>query len=344
MDSSLFDLLASRGAARRLLWSDPGCGLRAVLVMDDVSPGFTAGGTRTRAYASLEAAVEDAAALARAMTIKLALGGLAVGGAKLVVLDHAGLDRPAAFARLGQLIDELGGAFRTAGDLGTTREDLASMARHCRYVTTFDDLAAATARTAVLSMAACAEVAGKPGLAGLRVAVQGCGDIGAAVARALARRGAEVLVADVDAERARLVAAEISARVIDPGAVLEQACDILAPCAVGRVITTETAARVRAWAVCGAANNIMASAAAEQRLVERGILYVPDEVASAGAVIHGVSRSYLRILDHDALVDAMGKTARAILEDSRRSGRLPTEVAHARARSALARAPHHPAR
>lgn len=345
MDDSLFDLLESGRSARCTLWSDPESGLRAILVIDDLTPGLAAGGIRTRAYPSLGDAVRDAMALARAMTIKCALGRVDAGGAKVVVMDHAGMDRPAAFARLGQLVEELGGLFRTAGDLGTTSEDLAMVARYCQYVEHGEtDLYMATARGVLRCIEACAEVAGKPGVAGLRIAVQGCGGIGAAVARALAAAGAELLVADVDAARAQAVAAETAARVVGADEILAADCDIVAPCAVGGTITTATAAHVRAWAVCGGANNIVAEPEAEHTLRARDVLFVPDVVSSAGAVIDGISRRVMLLTDSSVLIDTLGATAREILDESRRSGRVATEIAHERAWKAIEqrRVPIHP--
>jgi len=96
MSDDLFDVLSTRGTPRCVLWSDPPSGLRAVLVIDSWALGPSAGGTRTRAYDSLAAAIDDAAGLARAMTLKCALGGVAAGGSKIVVLDHPGLRREAA--------------------------------------------------------------------------------------------------------------------------------------------------------------------------------------------------------------------------------------------------------
>src|SRR5690606_7476849 len=52
----LFDVLEARGAPRCTLWSDVDTGLRAVLVIDDLTLGPAAGGIRTRAYPSLELA------------------------------------------------------------------------------------------------------------------------------------------------------------------------------------------------------------------------------------------------------------------------------------------------
>ncbi|HTE51204.1 MAG TPA: Glu/Leu/Phe/Val dehydrogenase dimerization domain-containing protein [Kofleriaceae bacterium] len=331
-DSSLFELVAALGCARVTLWSDPPSGLRAVLVVDDMTLGPAVGGIRTRAYPSLAAAIADAAALARAMVIKTALGGVDAGGCKIVVLDHPGLDRPAGFARLGQLVAELGGLVRTAGDLGTTIDDLAAAARHCAFVNTeHDDLTGATARTLVRCVEACAEVAGGGGVAGLRVAVQGCGAIGAAAARALAAAGARLVVADVDAARAEAIARETGGRVVAADAILFEDVDLVCPCAIGGVITTGAADRVRAWAVCGAANNVIAEPAAEARLAARGILFVPDVMASSGAVIRGVSQGVMGLADATPLIDAVGTTAREILAASRASGRLASDLARERA-------------
>jgi len=336
---NLFEVVEALDCARLLLWSDRASGLRALLAIDDVSLGPAAGGIRTWRYANLAAAVQDAAALARAMTIKTALTGLDAGGGKIVVLDHPGLDRPAAFARLGQFIEELGGLMQTAGDLGTTAEDLAAVARHTSYVqTSHADLTAATARTLVRCAEACGEVAGRGGLRGLRVAVQGCGAIGDAVARALAAAGAHLLVGDVDAARAQRTASATGARMVPAEGVLLEDVDMVCPCAVGGVVTTALADRLKAWAVCGAANNVLAEPGAERRLAERGILFVPDVLASSGAIIKGVTSVIMRLPDSAPLIDAVGEIARSILTESQESRRPATEIAQERARARLAAA------
>src|SRR5262245_3399538 len=188
----MLDVLARHRVERLVAVRDERSGLEALIVIDDVTLGPAAGGVRTRAYPSLDDAVADCARLARAMTVKCALGGLDAGGGKAVVLDRPGLDRPRAFAVLGERIAELGGLFRTAGDLGTTAADLAAMARFCRWVHTDEsNLAGAVARGLVRCVEACVRARAGAGahriqLDGLRVAVQGCGAIGAAVAEALA--------------------------------------------------------------------------------------------------------------------------------------------------------------
>lgn len=314
-------------AHRVLLLLEPKLALRAVLVLDDLTLGPGVGGIRTRAYPSMEAAATDAARLARAMTIKCSLAGLDAGGAKMVVVDHPGLRRSEAFRWLGERVQELGGLFRTAGDLGTTAQDLAELAKHTEYVHQDE---AGLARAVAEGLYACLEAAlvgRSPERDRWSVAVQGAGAIGAAVTRLLRERGMDVFVADTVLERAEALAAATGARVVPPDRVLEATVDVIAPCAVGGVLDEGLARRLTAKVVVGAANNILASPEAGVVLEERGISFVPDPIASAGAVIAGIGRSVMGMEDTGPMIRRLGETASKVLEESRRSRRPTTEAA-----------------
>lgn len=314
----------------------PELGMKAYVVLDSTVLGPAAGGVRTAAYPDEQAAVADACRLARAMTYKCALGGVDAGGGKIVLLADPGLSREAAFEELGRTVEALEGELRTSGDLGTGEDDLAAMARHTRYVhTDIANLAGAVARGVLRCAEACADLKGRPGLSGLSAAVQGCGDIGAAVAEGLAEAGARVAVADLDPERAHEVAARVGGTVLSSNDVLYADVDLLAPCAVGDVISADTAGSIRAWAVCGGANNICTDREAHLALHRRGILFVPDLVSSAGAVIEGIGRSVMGLDDRAPLIDALRHTALLVLEDARRTDQPPIDHAMRRARVRL---------
>ena len=318
---------------------DRATGLTAFIAIDDTTLGPAAGGVRTKRYESDRAALADVRALARAMTIKCALGGLDAGGGKCVVLEHDGLDRPRAFAALAERIEALGGLFRTAGDLGTTAADLAAMATRTRFVHTDETgLAAAVARGLVRCIEAAARAhRGDARLRGLSIAVQGAGAIGAAAARVLTAAGASVTLADVDSARAAAVAKGTGARVVDPSAILALDVDIVAPCATGGVIDSAAVRALHAWAIVGAANNVLASDAVAHELAKRGVLHVPDTIASAGAVIEGIGRTVMGLADRTPLIDALGTTASEVLAEARATGRPSSVVAAARAQARIAR-------
>ena len=317
---------------------DPSCGLCAFLVIDDTTLGPAAGGIRTKAYESEGAALADAKALARAMTIKCALAQLDAGGGKCVVMDHEGLDRPRAFAVLGREIEALGGRFRTAGDLGTTSADLEVMARHTRYVHPEQGLADAVGRGLLRCAEAAAMVAGWDGLSGRHVVVQGAGAIGAAVARAMAGAGSRITVSDVDETRAAALASALSANVVPAEEALRIPCDILAPCAIGGVVTVGVAERLEAKVLCGAANNILADPRVAEVLQSHGVIHVPDVLASAGAVIDGIGRSVMGLTDPTPLIDALGDTTRSVLAEAAARGVTSEAVAMALAGRRLAAA------
>jgi len=312
------------------------------IVLDDETLGPAVGGIRTVPYPSTESALADCRLLARAMTVKTALAGLATGGGKAVVIDRAWTDalpRSVAFEVLGDAIESLGGRFRTAGDLGTTADDLAAVARRTDFVHTNEaELSTAVGRGLMACVRAVVARRDGAALSTMKAAVQGCGSIGAAVARSLAAAGASVLVADVDPVRAASLAGEIGGAVTAPEAVLTREVDLVSPCAVGGVLTRDNVSSVSAWAVVGGANNILADEAVGQALVEAGVRFVPDEIASAGAVIEGAGMTVMGLADRGPLIDQLGETAGTVLDRAQASSKSPTVVARELAAERIAAA------
>jgi glutamate dehydrogenase/leucine dehydrogenase len=110
--------------------------------------------------------------------------------------------------------------------------------------------------------------------------------VGAHLARLLVASGADVKVADVNAERVGALAVEIGAVPVAVEDAIAEPCDIYAPCALGGALTIESIERLRCRAVVGAANNQLLSADVDDALSELGVLYAPDFVVNAGGIIN----------------------------------------------------------
>jgi glutamate dehydrogenase/leucine dehydrogenase len=207
------------------------------------------------------------------------------------------------------------------------------------------EIAPATATGVVHAMRAAAErVWGTPRLAGRRIAVQGVGACGAAAARLLVAEGASLVLGDVDRGRVAIVAATIGRgdiTTVAPEAIASVPVDIFAPCAFGGAIDDTVADHLVAAGVrvvAGSANNVMADRAAEARLVDGGIVYVPDLVANAGGCILDADRFDPR--GHDpgrvaAALSAIGARTHEVLDRAEGDGVLPSEAAVALARERL---------
>src|SRR3954462_2324681 len=104
---------------------DKATGLKAIVAVHDSRLGPALGGCRFLPYAPDEAAYVDALRLARGMTYKAALAGLAHGGGKSVIIrPRHRFDRVALFRAFGKFIEDLRGHYVTAEDSGTGLEDM----------------------------------------------------------------------------------------------------------------------------------------------------------------------------------------------------------------------------
>lgn len=328
-----------------LTYRDAATGLRAVIAFDDLTLGPGFGGVRWKAYPTTEAAVREAQRLAAAMTMKHALAELPYGGAKSVVL-HDGRERDEAqrralFAAFGDVVAATGGRYIPGVDMGTTLADMEVIRSRGAKVYCADvDPAPWTARGVYAAMrAGVRHVFGADSVAGLTVAVQGAGSVGGALARMIAADGGRVLIADVDADRARSVAEECGGDTVAPGAVLSADCDVFAPSAVARVITREAVRSLRCRLVAGAANDTLDEPGCEAALTMAGIAYVPDFVANAGGVIHEHARAVgWSERELEQAVDAIGPRVLELYAEAEAHDGSAVEAALARGRARLAAA------
>jgi len=300
----LFEALAERsttggGYEALHFFHDPAAKLRAVVAIHNSALGPALGGTRALStYPSEELAVTDVLRLARGMTYKAALAGLAHGGGKAVILlPTEPFDREKLFLAFGKAVDTLGGRYITTEDSGTSPADMQVVRSATRFVLGTPpsqggsgDPSPVTAFGTFRGIEAVAKVAfDRTSLRGLRVALLGIGHVGHALAKLLTEAGAELLVADVDAHKVEQAQAELGCATCSVESIFSEPCDIFSPNALGGILNDETIPRLRCQAVAGAANNQLGEPRHGQMLQDRGILYAPDYAINAGGLINVAS-------------------------------------------------------
>ncbi len=289
---------------------------------------------------------KDALRLAEGMSYKNALAGLPLGGGKAVLRRPEGdFDRAALFRAFGEAVEELGGRYVTAEDVGTTVGDMAEVARHTRHVAGLPprggrpggDPSPWTALGVFRAMQAAAEHKLERPIGDCIVAIQGLGSVGAALAYLLHDAGARLIVAEPRSAVVAAVATRTGADVASLGGVLEARCDILAPCALGGVLNVRSIPKLRATVVCGAANNQLGCEEDGAALAERGVLYAPDYVVNAGGIIN-VCAEYLGWDSEEvaARIDAIPGRLRQVWADADRCGIAVNQAADRLARATIA--------
>jgi len=348
---SVFRFADELGPAKVIHIHEPRSGLKAVLVVDNVAAGPSIGGLRM----APDVSTEECFRLARAMTLKNAMAGLAHGGGKSVAFADPAmpLDEKErlvrAFARaVGDIKDYI-----TGPDMGTDERCMAwvwdeigrsvGLPREIGGIP-LDEIGATGFGLSVAVEVACPTIGLE--IKGARVVVQGFGSVGKHAARFLAEKGA-VLVGASDSkgtlydpdgiEVAGLIAHKDGGAAVtdfakgekrDRDAAVAIACDIWIPAARPDVIRQDNVTRIDAKLIAQGAN-IPVTAEAEAALHERGILSIPDFVTNAGGVIcaaveyHGGTQTQAFQTIEEKIRHNVGR----VLEEAASAGKPPREVA-----------------
>ncbi|MDG3441109.1 Glu/Leu/Phe/Val family dehydrogenase [Nitrospirillum amazonense] len=330
-----------------LFGRDPESGLKAIIAVHDTTMGPACGGCRMWPYATEADAVKDVLRLSRGMSYKNVMAGLPLGGGKSVLIgDPKTAKSDALFRAFGRMVESLGGRYIAAEDVGITVADVQLMGRETKHVAGLNHGAAAsgdpspfTAYGVYLGIkAAVKHRLGTDSLKGVRVAVQGLGNVGSHLCQRLADDGAVLVVSDIFADQVKRVVDRHGATAVDPSVIHAQDVDVFAPCALGGVLNEQSLPQLKAKVVAGGANNQLSVDAIGRQLRTLGVLYAPDYVINGGGIIN-VAGEVGGTYSKDAIlakVEAIHGTLADIFRRADADDRPTNEVADQMARERLA--------
>jgi leucine dehydrogenase len=327
---------------------DAPTGLCAIIAIHSTALGPAAGGTRLWSYASDDDALYDVLRLSQGMSYKNAMAGLKFGGGKAVIMKMPGFEgSDALFERFGEFVDTLGGDYVTAEDVGMNVDIMETIARRTRYVSGLPlrsgraggDPSPKTAYGVYCGIQAAARARlGRDDLEGIRVAVQGVGNVGYYLCKLLDEAGATLVVSDLDEARVDRACGEFAAERAGLDDILSADVDVLAPCALGAILHEDSIPGIRAKIIAGGANNQLRRPEDGQRLADAGILYAPDYVINAGGIIN-VACEYFGDVDDAGVMDLVariGPRLAGIFDEAARTGEPTNVIADRQARKIIA--------
>ena len=332
------------------LFTDAASGLQAVIAVHSTHLGPAAGGVRFWHYADTDRAITDALRLSRGMSFKNAMAGLPMGGGKGVVLAGKPGDTitPAQLEAFGRAVESLGGKYVTAEDVGMSEASMKVIATQTRHVSGLPVAAGSaggdpgpyTAYGVYLGVKEAAKRGlGADSMRGVHVAIQGVGSVGGGLAKLLAKDGARLTLADVNAGRAQALADELGAETAAADAILTVEADVVSPNALGAILTESSIAALKTRVIAGGANNQLETREDGTKLAERGILYAPDYVINAGGIIN-VGLEYLGQGDEAevmARIERIPTRLTEVWDEADRSGMPSSDVADMLARRLIGR-------
>jgi leucine dehydrogenase len=335
---SVFEMAKRRGHEQLSFFFDEETKLRVIVAIHSTTLGPAMGGTRMWNYASEKEGVGEALRLSELMTYQSALSGADFGGGQAVLWGNPERDKSEAYLRAyGRFLEGLRGRFVTYADLGTEDEDMLFVRRETNLALSppregaeLLDTGDVTAYGVIWGMKACAkDVFGTASLEGLRVAVQGAGEVGKRVCTYLAEENAELLVTDLNYDAVKAVQdAHPSVTVIRPEEIVGTQCDVFCPCAVTGVVNSETIPQLNCRIVAGAATGVLMAESDGELLQKRSILYAPDfAIASANCIIFSEHYSVLPIAERFRAVESIYDIMARVITRSRKDGVSTLEAA-----------------
>lgn len=289
-----FERLIVKGYEKVIQVSDPKAGLNAIIAIHNTVLGPALGGIRVQPYPSFEAALEDALRLAKGMTHKSAVAQVGFGGGKSVIIADPKTEKtPKLLMAFGAAVEKLGGTYICAEDMGCTTEDVKIIRKMTKYVVglpsehSSGDPGPFTAWGTFRGIQSVVKwLYNSDSLEGKKIAVQGLGNVGGYLVDHLFWAGAELVLTDTDASKLERFGKKYGAKIVSPDQILEEDCDVFAPCARGGILNDLTIPKFRCKAIAGSANNQLLRDIHAQMLKERGILYAPDFVINAGGLLN----------------------------------------------------------
>ncbi len=290
----LFQDLQTYGHEEVSFFHDKETGLKAIIGIHSTVLGPALGGCRMWNYSSEAEALRDVLRLSRGMTYKAAVAGLKLGGGKAVIIGDARTQKtPELMKAFGRCVESLGGRYITAEDVGMTVHDVDHMRTQTKFAVGGSneggsgDPSVMTAFGVFQGMKAAIKAAGLgEDLNGLKIALQGVGNVGYHLASYLSAAGAELIVTDIYPNQVERVVDEFGARAVGPDEIYKVECDVFAPCALGAILNERTIPGLRCKVVAGCANNQLETENDGHALVRRGIVYAPDYAINAGGLIN----------------------------------------------------------
>ena len=265
---------------------------------------FLLGKIASTSHSSHSCVCVHAQGLAVGMEVKHATYNTGFSGAKLVcasatpVSEWNDKDKTHLMNVAASLLEELDGARYTGCDMNVTTKDMDYLSEKCPYVLAAvgNDATCPNKATAYGVLGAVEATLGGS-VEGKKLLVHGCGGVGAYVAAELVELGAaSVKTVDMTKEKA-----DIAGCVNVSGEEWwKHDVDALVPCSSSGLLTEEVVEKLKCGSIVGATNIPFETRQAQSCAEDKGVLFVPEGISSAGAVIVDSVEFY----DHGPFVKA----------------------------------------
>jgi len=292
---SIFEHMKKNNSRELLFFEEENLSLKAIVAIDSIVLGPANASTKLYNYKTEDEAVSDALDIAYYNSMRASLLRRSVGGGSIVLWGDPDKVKSEMFFRaLGVFLNRWEGKMFITKSKGVTYDDLTNVRKESEYILGLDEshnglgqIYITRAKGAIWGLKAIAKhKLGNDSLKGLRIVVQGIGDLGSQLIEELIKEEAEIIISDRIYDRIKVIQDKVNnIEIVHPQDVYKTECDIFFSCATEKIIPEEGVKQLNCKILTGGANQMLKDQKSIATLRKKEILYVPGYIINGGDII-----------------------------------------------------------
>jgi leucine dehydrogenase len=292
---SIFEHMRRNNSRELLFFEEQSLQLKAIIAVDSIVLGPANAAAKFFNYKSEDEAIADALDIAYYNSLRAALLRRSMGGASIILIGNPSkLKSEMYFRALGVFLNRWNGKLYMSSGKGISYQDLHDVKRESDYILGMEEshgglgkIYVNRAKGLIKGLKACAKYKLKTNsLKGLKIVVQGIGDLGSEFVKQLIKEEAEITITDKIYDRIKVISDEVSkVKIEKPENIYSVDCDIFCSCAAERMLGIEELSQLKCKVLTGGTNQLLKDPSNGQLLKERNILYVPGYILNGGDII-----------------------------------------------------------
>lgn len=292
---SIFEHMKKNNSRELLFFEEEHLSLKVIAAIDSIVLGPANASTKLYNYNSEDEAVSDALDIAYFNSLRASLLRRSVGGGSIVLWgDPDEVKSEMFFRALGVFLNRWDGKMFITKSKGVSYDDLTNVRKETKFILGLDEnhnglgqIYITRAKGVIWGLKAIAKhKLGNDSLKGLRILIQGIGDLGSELVKELITEEAEIIISDRIYDRIKLIQDQVNdIEIVHPKDVYKTNCDIFFSCAIEKIIEQTDAEQLKCKILTGGANQILKECDVLKTLKEKEIFFVPGYIINGGDII-----------------------------------------------------------
>lgn len=335
---SIFEHMKRNNSRELLFFEEESLSLKAIVAIDSIVLGPANASAKLFNYKQEDDAIADALDIAYYNSLRAAVLRRSIGGGSIVLWgDPDKVKSEMYFRALGVFINRWKGKLFMTKSKGVSYRDMAYGRKETEYMLGMDEshkglgrIYVSRAKGMIWGLKAAAKFKMDSGsLKGLKVAVQGVGDVGSELVKELIKEGAVLTITDKIYDRIKVIQDEVfDINIVKPHEIYDTECDIFCSCATERLIKMDDLQRINCTILSGGTNEILYSEKEAEYVRQSDMLYIPGYIINGGDIIQLSNElsGYGKEKMEEELSDIYYNTMDIVME-SEKTGISPCKIA-----------------